>query len=625
MHSLPLLLCLAALHPAASAYTPIAQQAAGDNASPSWFDGLPTWHVTTSAVPASPAVPADAPARDCVFGEPLQFTLTGVNPASSFTLTATFLDDVTDGASREQSVAAGGVLLAPAFTLARYAIDTRVFNVTPASVTTLPSGQHALSFTITALRGPNAILSAFVLASSNPADPPLQPPSRPVPSQALPRLTPRALALPAAGGAPTSLDLMGTWQFDPAPSGQALAALRAGRPATSANWSAITVPGEYTLQGFRVPSGQPVVYQTAFTPPPAWGSPALRVKLRCDAVYSNATVYVNSVLVGSHLGGFTPFELDVSAALAGAAPGAASTLTLVVVGDSLADTLASGSRYASHDLGGISRKLYLLAVPALSIADAFVTTTFPTGNHTAAASLAVNISLANDAQGASAQAATVSAALTFQGVLVASGAVDFAAGGVSGGGGVAYAGLTLAVAAPALWDPEHPRLHNLTLTLSVGGEVVEVVCQRVGLRDVALAGNRVLVNGRPIKARGTTRHDAHPLVGRSLWTLEPAGGQWARDIVAFRDANVNYIRTSHYPPAEELMQAADELGMLIELEHPFCWASGNSGEAAFNYTVQAQREAMVFNRNHPSVIMCEWASGALGGGGGGGGPRVWPT
>jgi beta-galactosidase/beta-glucuronidase len=129
---------------------------------------------------------------------------------------------------------------------------------------------------------------------------------------------------------------------------------------------------------------------------------------------------------------------------------------------------------------------------------------------------------------------------------------------------------------------------------------------RLGLRDVKVVGNQILVNGRPIKARGTTRHDTHPLVGRSLWSLAPAGGQWARDIAMFRDANVNYIRTSHYPPAEELMEAADELGMFIELEMPFCWASGNVGGAALNYTVQAQREAMVFNRNHPSVILCEF-------------------
>ena len=55
------------------------------------------------------------------------------------------------------------------------------------------------------------------------------------------------------------------------------------------------------------------------------------------------------------------------------------------------------------------------------------------------------------------------------------------------------------------------------------------------------------------------------------------------------------------------MEAADEFGMLIELEMPFCWADGNTGGLDFNYTVQAQREAMVFNRNHPSVI--HWSLG----------------
>ena len=53
--------------------------------------------------------------------------------------------------------------------------------------------------------------------------------------------------------------------------------------------------------------------------------------------------------------------------------------------------------------------------------------------------------------------------------------------------------------------------------------------------------------------------------------------------------------------------SADELGMFIELEMPLVWASDNVGGAAFNYTVQAQREAMVFNRNHPSVIF--WSLG----------------
>ena len=75
----------------------------------------------------------------------------------------------------------------------------------------------------------------------------------------------------------------------------------------------------------------------------------------------------------------------------------------------------------------------------------------------------------------------------------------------------------------------------------------------------------------------------------------------------FRDMNVNFIRTSHYPPAREFLLAADELGMFVELEMPFCWASSNVGNSALHYTVQAQLEAVVLYRSHPSVIL--WSLG----------------
>jgi beta-galactosidase/beta-glucuronidase len=95
---------------------------------------------------------------------------------------------------------------------------------------------------------------------------------------------------------------------------------------------------------------------------------------------------------------------------------------------------------------------------------------------------------------------------------------------------------------------------------------------------------------------------AGSLTGRSLWNVAPVGGQWERDVVAFRDLNVNWIRTSHYPPAEELMEAADELGMLIELEMPLCWDKSSTTAAGFAYTVQVHMEAVQFNRHHASVI-----------------------
>lgn len=507
------------------------------------------------------------------------------------------------------TLAIGRVNVAPRIALPPKQIYIAQWAFGPDAITTLPDGRPGITISLNNLAGPNAILSGFVLYSSNASDPPINPPTLPGPTQDLPRLTPRPASVAGSDGV-LRLDLMGQWKFNPSPNATVLASLENADPRVAAatamaraeNWSSIVVPGEYTLQGYRVPSGQPVLYQTQFTAPATWTG--LQTKLRCDAIYSNATVYLNGVLVGGHLGGFTPFELDLTSALG--TPGTSNVLSIVVIGITVADALASGSQYASHDLGGITRKIYLMAVPPLSIANAHVITTFTDSTYTDG-TLFLNISLANDGDSEVGAGALVDAELAYNGVTDASGQLTF---GSITSGTVVYSSVNLPVSSPPQWDAEHPRLHNLTLTLTPpgGGSYSEVVVLRVGFREVQIVStNRIAINGRVIKARGTTRHETHPIVGRSLWTLEPAGQQWARDITLLRDTNINYIRTSHYPPAEELMEAADELGMLIELEMPFCWASGDTGAADFNYTVQAQREAIVYNRNHPSVI--HWSLG----------------
>ena len=70
------------------------------------------------------------------------------------------------------------------------------------------------------------------------------------------------------------------------------------------------------------------------------------------------------------------------------------------------------------------------------------------------------------------------------------------------------------LANPDLWDPEHPHLYTLEVDLDGGSQTTGI---RVGIRDVRIEGSTVLVNGRAIKGRGTTRHETHPFAGRSLW------------------------------------------------------------------------------------------------------------
>lgn len=204
-------------------------------------------------------------------------------------------------------------------------------------------------------------------ASSKHKDvPPPPSPAPPLPSAVLPRLTPRPGSVQGVVG-PPHLDLNGVWQFVPDATNTSLTPVP------------INVPGEYTLQGFRVPSGVPTQYTRTFALPPTWtAQKGLRVKLRADGIYSDCAVTVNGRSVGGHLGGFTPFELDVTEAVVGGS----NRIAINVTGSSLADTLAAGQRYAVHDLGGITRKIYLIAVPEVSVSDVWATTTFTDSSYT---------------------------------------------------------------------------------------------------------------------------------------------------------------------------------------------------------------------------------------------------
>jgi len=171
---------------------------------------------------------------------------------------------------------------------------------------------------------------------------------------------------------------------------------------------------------------------------------------------------------------------------------------------------------------------------------------------------------------------------------------------------------TLKVNSPKKWDPEHPNLYVLTTALVVDGKVLQTNRQKIGFRQIELRSNQFFVNNHPIKLRGVNRHEVHPLRGRSL-TPELC----RRDVELFRAGNCNYIRTSHYPPSEEFLQACDELGMFVESEASLCWIAHGASPIwetwkyldtkYLQYMVRANHENILSGRQHPCIII--WSLG----------------
>jgi len=270
-------------------------------------------------------------------------------------------------------------------------------------------------------------------------------------------------------------------------------------------------------------------------------------------------VWINGREAGHHMGGFTPFELDVTGL---ARPGQPNTIAVAVKRESLTNDKFTtfGSLYAAHPLGGISRKVRLFAVPPLNIVSLHVATLFDREYRNA--TLRVMLKVANQSP---------------QTVAGAEARLELASPGAAANpvvlGSVALPALppqrTFArMSSSRSWrrpvDAEHPNLYVLTGRVAAGQKRLETVRRRIGFRQVEVRGNQLIVNNQPVKLRGVCRHEAYGNRGRSL--TPPL---WRKVAELFRDANVNLVRTSHYPPAEEFLDACDELGLFVEEEAPF--------------------------------------------------------
>ncbi len=538
-----------------------------------------------------------APALTCNFGSTVIYAFDRMNIHADYRLEVVYLSD---GIRRQRLVVDGNELQAP-FDLIpgkeqRFLID-------------LPRKSYAygqLVLVFEALRGSNTIVSELNLYSTDSVPPiPFEgaqktalahTPTYKIDTSVcaepyLPRYAPFPKTV--AGVENPVLSLNGTWQFSPCPAPDF-----PHQDKLSGDWYSLVVPGQWSSQGFQVDSAACAGYRKQFTLSKAWEGQCVR--LRFDGVFSECEVFLNGFLAGRHLGGLTPFELDVTPWVH---PGD-NRVDVRVRSESQADLLGSLTQYAAHQLGGITRKVTIYSVPEVYISDLRVVTDFDKEYEDADLRLFVSVtnSTKESRKGLSLHTSLEGLPVSWQDSIPVVSAGATWSGWISG-----------RVSRPDKWTNETPRLYGLQVDLRQNHRSLEQISRKIGFREVFVQGNRLLVNGVPVKLRGVCRHEAHPLTGRVL-----TEAQQRQDIELYRAANCNFIRTSHYPPAEEFLDLCDELGMFVEVEAPICWVGHHANlhwqelnyrdTAYYGYILQANMENIHFNRNHPSVLFWSMAN-----------------
>lgn len=371
--------------------------------------------------------------------------------------------------------------------------------------------------------------------------------------------------------------LSGTWQF---------------RYSPDSKWDKIQVPGEPAMQGYAIEHDKPFTYRKSFTVPADYAGK--HTILRFDGVYSYARLFVNGTFVREHHGGFTRWETDVTPFVR---PGKKNEIRLEVT-DRL-DDISYASGYAHHPIGGILRDVTLFALPETCLYDFYAETHLDAAYEDAVLKIGYSSPVAGGAEVA--YTLTDPSGRRYP---LAQSRFPLEEGGNMN---------ELPVKNPLKWDAEHPNLYTLTITLSKDGKEIGRFDRRIGFRDVKIEKDRMLVNGMPVKLRGACRHDIHPTLGRTT-TAELD----SLDVILFKRSNMNFVRTSHYPPTERFLEYCDRYGIYVESETAVCfvdtyrqknYAPGKTQDSAeFTPRYLSQCREMVKSfRSHPSILF--WSIG----------------
>ena len=350
----------------------------------------------------------------------------------------------------------------------------------------------------------------------------------------------------------------------------------------------LSVPGDWNTQKkelYYYEGG--VWYRKKFNADPA---PGKRYFIYFGAACYESTTGLNGEILGSHTGGYTPFNYEVTGKLK-----EENSLVVLVDNTRRLENVPTVN-FDWWNYGGITRSVFLVETPETFIRDYSIGLKDGDASHIAGwvkldgpdAVQKVTVSIPGLEAGCSVTTDS-SGFATF----------DFPAG-------------------PELWCPENPALYAVTLTSE--SDSVE---DRIGFRTIETRGTDILLNGKKVFLRGISIHEEKPFeAGGRAFSREDAITTlgWAKEM------NCNFVRLAHYPHSEETVRLAEEMGLMVWSEIPVYWTIDWKNPETYANARNQLVENITRDRNRANIIIwsvanetpveapgrCEFLSGLIG-------------
>ena len=333
------------------------------------------------------------------------------------------------------------------------------------------------------------------------------------------------------------------------------------------------VPGDWNTQDERLFFYEGTVWlQRYFDYKPQGDRRAL---LYFGAVNYDCHVYVNGKKAGHHVGGFTPFNFDVTDLLQ-----EGKNFVIVKVDNKRSASAVPTQIFDWWNYGGITRDVMLLSVAPTFIEDY---------------SLQLNaLPSADGRNGVIDFTMKLNRPVAGESVTITFPELKIRRTFTTDENGRLQEKLSTKKSKLELWSPEHPRLYQVLL--EYGGETLS---DKIGFRTIETRGKQILLNGNPVFLKGISIHEEKPNGGGRANSAEDARTllTWAKEL------GCNYVRLAHYPHNEYMVREAERMGLMVWSEIPCYWTIDWKNEATYQNAQRQLTDMIARDRNRANVII----------------------